>query len=574
MTTINFQSITFKNFLSFGNTPTTILLNKSPTTLVQGQSGSGKSTILEAITFALYGVPFRNIKKPSLCNSVNNKECETRLKFSVGEKQYEVVRGIKPNIFEIYIDNVMVDQNAHMKDYQKYLEDCVLQITFKTWIQVVNMGYANFSPFLWLDPKSRRVFVDEILGTGVFQKMLVRVKDEQNIAKTRLSLLDVQITHLKTSIKTSKAYLASLQRHDDNKASTLKQQIEIERENISNIEHEISSTATIAMNIAQNISDKSSLVVQATCISDELKAKASRISLLQSDVLFFRENTKCPVCVQEIDANHAAHLIDQRMLETESISVVMSNLQLDLADLKSKIVSHTEASTELARLKQILNTAKASLVHRNDMLSTKVNELNDTTTQSSDMIRDVAANIVKDCEAVNRINEEKMQIHDRARYLQIMVQMLREDGIKASIIKSYIPLLNKTINRYLDVMGFNMRFSFDEEFNETILARFHDSMAYNNLSQGEQARINLAIVLSWREVAMSRNAISTNLICFDEVLDSTLAAADTEAVLSLIREISANGTNVFVISHRPEVLYNSFRSVITIAKDGNFSKIV
>lgn len=570
---IIFKTISFKNFFSFGNTPTVIQLDKSKTTLIQGQSGSGKSTILEAITFCLFSKPFRDIKKKSAVNTVNGKDCVVECEFVIQDTKYKVIRGMKPDIFEIYINDVMVDQDAHNRDYQKYLEETILQFSYKTWVQVIALGFANYSPFLWLSSGERRQFVDEILGTGIFQKMLIKSNKQLQEIRNELSILEAKTIGLKTSISNSKTYLQTLQKQDESRVHSLKEQILEEQEQVSTIEDQISFEASRALAIASSITNKDGLNKQLLDAIRQISNIKDRQMFLERDIKFFETNDTCPACAQNISEEHSAKLISIRAEEHSQKGVEKEKLQNESEKIKRQIDEIEDNEQQIQRIKQSIENLKISLKHHKSILSQKEKDLSEISSQGKELISEVAASIVKMLEEQNEYSEQRSELNERVRYLQIAQQLLREDGIKSNIIKTYIPLLNNTINKYLDVMGFHMRFSLNEEFEETILARFRDDMSFGNLSQGEQSRINLAIILAWRNVAMSRNAVSTNLIFFDEVLDSALAASDVESVWMLIREISNDG-NVLVISHKPDLLFSKVQSVITVEKSGNFSKIV
>jgi DNA repair exonuclease SbcCD ATPase subunit len=570
---INFTEVTFKNFLSFGNTPTTIQLNRSPTTLVQGVSGSGKSTILEAVTFCLYGVPFRNISKKDMTNTVNLKDCETKVSFKIGTTDYVVVRGLKPSVFEIYIDGVLVDQSAHVRDYQSYLEETILNISYKTWVQVVVLGYANYSPFLWLKASDRRLFVDEILGTGIFQKMLVKSRELQSEIKNNITTTESTIVGLKTSIKGLKDNLITLQSQDESRVQLIKDQVESEKIRIAEINSDLTELASTAMTIASSMVNKSHITEELDNLRAALQKLSNRSNFLKTDIGFFNSNTSCPACAQSIDTDHASKLIEVREAELSSIDKQTSILNSNIEDMLGSLKELELIESNLSTLKQQAVSLKLSLDVHTKSLQSKEHDLRTVSTQGTEMVKDIAQRIVSLHDEVSALVEHKAALGEENRYIQVAQQFLKEDGIKSTIIKSYIPLLNDTINRYLDTMGFHMRFSLNEEFEETILARFRDSMSFGSLSQGEQSRIGLAITLAWRKVAMSRNAVSTNLIFFDEVIDSALSASDVESVMSLMKEVGEE-SNVWIISHKPDLISSYCRSVITIEKQGNFSRIV
>lgn len=573
MANIIFESISFKNFFSFGNQPTTIKLNKSNTTLIQGQSGSGKSTILEAITFCLFGRPFRDIKKKTAVNTVNGKDCVVECTFTIQATSYKVVRGMKPDIFEIYINDEMVDQTAHNRDYQKYLEESILQFSYKTWVQVIALGFANYSPFLWLSSGERRQFVDEILGTGIFQKMLIKSNKQIQEIRNDLSIIDAKTIGLKTSISNSKSYLATLQKQDENRIHSLKDQIVEEREQISIIEETISMQAARALYLAEIIINKDDINKKLYELTRKINNIKDRQSFLERDIKFFETNDTCPACAQTISNDHSTNLISIREQEYKQKELERTSLYNESEKVKRQLDEIETTEQQIRQIRQSIENSKISLKHHNTLLEQKEIDLSNIASQGKELISEVASNIVKMLEEQNQYSEQRGELNEKVRYIQMAQQLLREDGIKSNIIKSYIPLLNNTINKYLDAMGFHMRFALNEEFEETILARFRDNMSFGNLSQGEQSRINLAIILAWRNVAMSRNSVSTNLIFFDEICDSALAASDVDSVMALLKNIGED-LNVFMISHKPDLLISHVRSVITVEKSGNFSKII
>jgi DNA repair exonuclease SbcCD ATPase subunit len=569
---LTFHRVTFKNFFSFGNTPTTVFLDKNQTTLITGVSGSGKSTILEAICYGLYGKAFRDINKNNVVNTVNNKDCLIEISFSQNGSNYTVRRGLKPGVFEIYCDGQFVNQNPNVRDYQKYLEENILKMNYSTFTQVVVLGYANYKPFMTLSAGARRSFVDEMLGTAVFRKMYDIAREEMTQCKNDASVLESSIAATVDSLKVLKDSLKKLRSKDKEREESLQSSIKDLEKLISSDESEVAEIQAKIDELTSSWSKKPDAKKQKEFTRIQAGIE-NAISKLESEISFFDENSECPVCKQEIDAAHKDEIVLEHRKEIEKKSAGSVQLQAEIEKLEeyaSQYLSHVEEVRKLEGVISRLNNEIFSFQHS---ITEKQKEITNLVECDDSVTKSTAKKIVELSEKIETMKKQKAELNDRSYYYQLATALLKDDGIKASIIRQYIPMLNKLVNEYLDVMNFHMKFMLDENFEETILSRFRDTMSYQNLSQGEQSRISIALMLAWRKVAEMRNSVSASILFFDEILDASIASSDINQVFTLVEDIANLGTNVIIISHKPDGISDLVRSEIRVVKNGNFSKL-
>lgn len=568
---IVFKSISYQNFLSTGNVANLIQLNRSTSTLIIGKNGEGKSTILDALTFALFGKPFRNINKPQLCNSINQKNCLVELEFDIGTTSYKIKRGIKPNVFEIFCDGKMMNQDAAVKDYQKILEQQILKLNYKTFTQVVILGSASFVPFMQLPQTQRRDVIEDILDISVFSTMNQILKERMNETKELLQSIDNKIIISKTTAESQKKIINSL-------VSSKKEQVDAIRAQIASNEEEIKKNTEGVAKLLERIQ---SLTKECEDIN-KLKKDANELNKLRTKLItnkekieetlsFFEGNTVCPSCSQGIPHEHKENVlkdiqsqclsIDEKILTLEEASLKLQERQVKLDQLNSEILS-------LNILVNSTNATNMTLGEQNKKLENQIKEAKSDTT-NIDTERKKLSEIV--AEAMELL-EKKKELNEQRIIEDVSYNLLKDTGIKTAIIREYLPVMNKLINSYLNAMDFYVHFELDESFNETIKSRHRDEFSYASFSEGEKMRIDLAILFTWRHIAKMKNSVNTNLLILDEIFDSSLDNSGTDYFLSIMNAFGEK-SNVFVISHKGDQLFDKFHSVIKFEKKGNFSVI-
>lgn len=566
------ETIQFKNLLSFGNAETTIDLRKDRSTMVIGKSGNGKSTIVEAICFALYGMPFRKIPKGKLVNTVNNKDCRVALTLSTPEAGYRIVRGIKPDIFEIYRNGELVEQQAASRDYQKWLESNVLKMNMKTFVQIVILGYANHTPFMEMTASQRRTMVDEILGLDVFTKMGVLLNAKVKELKNDLVLAEREIELMKSSLVDLKSTVVKLHSQDKEKEKIILAEIE-ELNKIIQHEQEDADKLNAA------ISEKLPLVSELSNLQSKLKSYESVISKLESNVerlriesSFFETNTSCSTCKQPITDEHKKSIVTELKSKEEELLGALTKASAITREISESIREINRHSVEISALERQLYQKTTNITMALRDITSKQASIKTLQNSDSSLTAELSKKVL---ETVNLIQDKTSFREEliQSRYLYDVAQtLLKDDGIKAQIIKEYIPALNRMVNEYLDQMGFHLKFELNEEFDEKILSRFRDTLTFHCLSQGEQSRLNFALSLAWRRLAELRNSAKVNIIFLDEMLDKAISAADAASVWMLVDKLSTE-SNIWIISHQPDMLSQKVNRIFVVNKHGNFSHI-
>ena len=569
---IQFKSVSWKNFLSTGNTPNKVLLSKSSTTLIIGKNGEGKSTILDALCFSLFGKPFRNINKPQLINSINQKNCLVEIEFLVGSKEYKIVRGIKPNIFEIYQNGELINQDAASKDYQKILEQQILKINYKTFTQVVILGSASFVPFMQLPSGTRREVIEDILDIRVFSVMntilkdkIQETKDEITATESALTVARERVEHQQKTIKilldSRKDAVSALQaKIDDNEVS-----IQITNETINVLTQDIND-------LKQSIEDRTEIVSQIEKAKTIANKKVGKSTDLTTTIEFFNHNEHCPQCEQGIPHEHKSRIIEQIQRDFDENKRNIEDLTVALGKLEERLEKINEIQNLISDKNIDVSTANQTITMLNKMNQNLLNEMNDAQNDNTNVNeeKNKLKEMAKDAMA---LVDRKSELSDSRYYQEVASNLLRDTGIKTKIIREYLPTMNKLINKYLQAMEFFVHFELDEVFNEVIKSRHRDEFTYASFSEGEKMRIDLAILFTWRQIAKMKNSVNTNLLILDEVFDSSLDVAGTDYFLTLMNTFGEK-TNVFVISHKGDQLFDKFHSVIKFEKQNDFSVIV
>lgn len=569
---IKFQTIRWKNLLSTGNVFTEIKLDKSINTLIIGNNGAGKSTILDALCFGLFGKPFRKINKPNLVNSINNSGAVIEIEFAIGKKQYKIVRGIKPNTFEIYTNGVLLNQDAKAKDYQEYLEKSILKFNFKSFTQIVILGSASFVPFMQLTPADRRTIIEELLDIQIFTSMnglikerMAAIKDEITKTKYAMELNSEKINLQKQNIDEIKKHNADeIQKKKDELAENesllikLNKDIELIQKHIDVLYKKISDKETVAT--------KSKKLVQ-------LEAKLeTNVKKVDKDVEFYHDNDNCPTCKQLIAPEFKTQQVTERLTKKAEITKGLEDITKELAKLQTRneeivaITKHiTEHNNEIVKHNSTISAVNKYINKLNgEVLALSSNKTN--LTEQNKKLKELKAELTTLVETQTGLSSDK-------HYHEYAASLLKDNGIKTKIIKQYLPIINKLVNKYLKAMDFFVNFNLNESFEETIKSRHRDEFSYANFSEGEKMRIDLALLFTWRQIAKMKNSTNTNLLILDEVFDSSLDSVGTDEFLKLIQEMGTE-TNIFVISHKGDQLFDKFRAIIRFEKKNNFSQVV
>lgn len=561
-----FKKIRWQNFLSTGNQFTEIQLNKSQSTLIVGENGAGKSTMLDAISFALYGKPYRNINKPQLVNSITNKGTLVEIEFTSKGKEYLVRRGIKPAKFEIFCDDVLIDQNANVKEYQDFLEKSILKLNHKSFTQIVVIGSANFVPFMQMKVWERRDVIEDLLDIEIFTKMynvlkerISTNKDEVISAKYKIDLLDEKISLTRKHLNE----IASMKKSD--RDAKLKQIAELEKKLIqSRGQHELFTSQIKEMQ--DSISDSKKTHDKKQQLAHLKFQLEHKVKSIQDEITFFENHDDCPTCTQTI-----GDLIKQRAIDDKTTK--QKEIEQAVTDMSSHFNEVEERLAYVDKVQHAISAANQELMNINSEIMTTTNSIEAVKSSISDKIieepKDDLDSLSSDLVAANESHEVLLfqkELYDRA------TSLLKDGGIKSKIIKQYVPIINKLMNKYLAAMEFFVQFELDEQFNEKIKSRFRDEFTYESFSEGEKMRIDLSLLFTWRAVAKLRNSITTNLLIMDEVFDSSLDNTGTDEFMKLITQLTQD-TNVFVISHKGDQLFDKFHSNIKFEKVKNFSQI-
>jgi len=567
---ILFKKIRWKNFLSTGNTFVEIELNKSQMTLMIGANGSGKSTMLDALTFALFNRPFRLIKKEQIVNTINNGDTLVEVEFQIGTKNFKVIRGIKPNIFEIYSDGVLQNQDASSVDYQKILEDQILRLNYRAFKQIAVLGSSSYQPFMQMRPRHRREVVEEILDIRVLTHMDILTRNQQ----TELGKQIVEARHQCDLIE-SKHELQTKHFNDLKNRST--GDIDIKKQKLQENKDATESYLRKIEKLEEDYKQYESQMVDKPKYETKLKQLEKLETKIEQNLDthkksldFFEQNDNCPVCTQKIEETFRDEKIQKERKKVITLNDGMKDLVGEITNTENKITEFNGISEKLYETKIQMSKVESSIKELKRFTDTLHNEILLLEGKDDDD-KDIVMNLVRLKDQLEETKVELNKITEEKKYIDVIREILSDRGAKAKIIKKYLPIMNTLINQYLQSMDFFVSFHLDEEFKETVKSRHRDTFDYNNFSEGEKMRIDLALVFTWRAIAKMKNSANTNLMVLDEIFDSSLDGQGTDDFFKIVNKM--NKENIFIISHKGDILFDKFTNIIKFEKEHNFTRL-
>ena len=568
---ITFKTLKWKNFLSTGNQFIEVDLTKAPSTLIIGENGSGKSTMLDALCFVLFNRAFRDIKKEQLVNTINQNDCEIEVKFKVGNKNYKVIRGIKPNKFEIYCNDVLLNQDASNVDYQHTLEQNILKCNYRAFCQVVILGSTSYEPFMHLRARYRREVVEEILDIRVFSHMDLLLRAKQG----ELSKAVVDVKHrydlMTEKYELQKKHFEQIQSRDTTDIENKKQQLEENKKYNDQYNNQLQKLNEEIISTKDQLQDKEKFNKKANELS-KLEAKIETNLLNHKKNLeFFQENETCPTCTQQLEAEFRGEKIAFERGKITTLEDGLKGLLDEIVKTETRINEMAKVSEKITNLNIEIAKVNTSITEINRH-SNRINDEIIKLESEKENTDKVAYELDQIKEQLKQVNVEKEKVVEEKKYIDIAREILNDTGVKAKIIKKYLPIMNQLINKYLQAMDFFVNFHLDEEFNETIKSRFRDTFNYNSFSEGEKLRIDLALLFTWRTIAKMKNSTNTNLLILDEIFDSSLDGKGTDDFFKILKELT--NENTFIISHKGDIMFDKFTNILKFEKYKNFTRIV
>jgi len=568
---ITFETIRWKNFLSTGDQWTEIDFCESPSTLIVGSNGAGKSTMLDALCFALFNKPFRKINRGQLVNSINEKGLKVEVCFSIGKDEYRVFRGAKPNLFEVYKNNKMVDQDAAARDTQKYLEQSVLKLNYKSFTQVVILGSSTFVPFMQLGASVRREVIEDLLDIQIFSNMNSLLKDRVRSSQSQSNDCGHMLRLTKEKVESQQKLLDSLKEVNHNRQEEKRNRYNKNSKSIEEVKSNHIKLKDEILVLEEEVGD---VEVQRKFVRKLRQGQAdkkSELKLIANNLKFFKSHDVCPTCTQNISSVFKTDQVDTLTSSGTTLATKIEEFTKDISEAVSVVTKIEETSTKLYEVRSDATAQEREVVRLemdNIEISKQILELQQST-PNIDQEKETLQGYVAEYKTTEKDCAEVSQQLDE---FQVVSSLLKDSGIKSQIIKKYVPIFNQLINKYLSSMEFFVNFTLDEEFNEVIKSRFRDEFSYASFSEGEKQKIDLALLFTWREVARMKNSVATNLLILDEVFDSSLDSSGTGELLQILRSLG-DGTNVFVISHKGDILVDKFLRTLKFEKVNDFSKM-
>lgn len=566
---ILFKKLKYKNFLSTGDNFTTLDLTEHKTTLVVGQNGAGKSTMLDALSFVLFGKAHRNINKPQLINSINNKDCVVEVEFDAYDQSFKVVRGLKPNVFEIWKDDQMINQSSHAKEYQKILEQNILKLNHKSFHQIVVLGSSSFIPFMQLPAQHRRDVIEDLLDINVFSKMNILLKEKNASLKDRIVNNTHEIELIQTKINAQKKHICELTKISESAKSEKETELKEQQAELARLENLLDDTLEETVQTLEAELDKVSS--KRSELEKYQFQFTSKIKKFEKDMMFYEDNDTCPTCDQEITGDTKDRKISESINAKAEIEKAEVQLQTQLESLTSTINDvQTKYLDEHSKLQN-----QSDQVRSITRIKNKIRSLQDEISQGGidlGSLRSAHENLEALVSDKDVLSEAKLNLAEEREYNGVISELLKDSGIKTKVIKQYLPVINKLTNQYLQVLDFYVHFDLNEEFKESIRSRHRDDFSYDSFSEGEKQRIDLSLLFTWRTVAKMINSVATNLLILDETFDSSLDGEGVDNLLKILDTLDKE-TNVFVISHKGESMGDHFQNKIEFIKKKNFSKV-
>lgn len=569
---IIFESIKWRNFLSYGDFWTEVPLNENKSTLVVGDNGAGKSTMIDALCYALYGKAFRNIATTQLVNTVNSNHMEVECQFKINKHSYTVKRGLKPRYFEVLQDGKLLNQDANARDYQETLERSILKINHKSFTQIVVLGSTNFVPFMQLKSNVRREVIEDLLDIGIFSVMSSLLKDKVSTNKASIQEVKYNISLVENKIDIMHEHIEKMQAQQDDDVKEKQEQINQAKFEIEALNLVVATHRKKVGELQESISDKDEVHNELRKCEKIMDQLINKISKLQKEVEFFENNDTCPTCKQPMDEHHKHSEITTKSDKAKQVDGGVDELKNMITEKQNRLKEITDTQQLLTEEQHQMIDAQ-SIINSKNMYIKEIQQLISDANNKQSNIDDERAKIDHCLVEKDQYYVENTELVRTRNIYELGTKLLKDSGIKSRIIKQYVPIINKLINKYLAQMDFFVQFELDEGFSENIKSRYRDDFSYDSFSEGEKMRIDLALLFTWRAIAKLKNSASTNLLIMDEVFDSSLDVTGTEEFMKIIRDMVSD-TNVFIISHKTDMLVDKFTSVIRFEKQHNFSRVV
>ena len=557
------KTVRWKNFLSTGNQFLEVHLDKEPMTLIVGKNGAGKSTLIDAITFSLFGKPFKRINKGQLMNSVNEKDLVTEIEFNIGKSKWKVRRGIKPALFEIYHNGQIINQDAKSNDYQKYLEDKVLKLNFKSFTQIVVLGSASFVPFMQLSANDRRIIIEDILDIGIFSVMKNLLKDRSMLLKEEMSEIEYEIKLLQEKIKLQEKHLKELKEKSVSKRKSDLDKIEETQQEITRLTEEIEDHQDMVVALMKSIADEDTTHKKNSELDKYRSQINKNLKKLNKDKKFFKEKENCPTCEQDIDEIFKKSKLNSLQDDIEEMDEGLEKIEGEIQKVFDRLAEINLVNKDIQKEENEIRTKNGYIKSHNSFIKHLNEELTNIVEEADEGKIKILNSELEDQK------KSRSEYTEQKRYYDILGAILNDKGIKTRIIRKYLPFINNHVNNYLKDMDFFVNFQLDENFQETIKSRHRDDFSYYSFSEGEKKRIDIALLLTWRHIASMRNSVNVNLLILDEVFDASLDQAGVDDLMKLFNIL--NKTNLFIISHKLDILDDKFPAKITVEKLKNFT---